>query len=314
MKTVFVRLAALLLVALITASVLCSAAVAQPAITLIRSEECTAEIVHIVALNIQTHVDETQPLQDRINGITAQGGLAVAGHPMVSTLTAPRLLSLSGYTGIEIYNAEVAQTSALLADATARWDAVNSARVLAGKSPTWGFAVDDAHQASDFGAAWIVARSAGSDRSAILSSLRKGSFYATTGAIIEDVEVLASGTSGTIAVTLPQPGNITFRKMGGLVVKRVSSSTSARYTATGCEGYVRVEVSSPAGKAWTQPVRVLSYRTLVNPYAGSGTWYKGSIHCHSTASDGELTPQQVIDWHAANGYGFLAITDHNVVT
>ncbi len=307
-------LAVLLFIALAISPVLSPAASAQSTITLIRSEECTGEIVHMVALNVGAHVDQTQPLQGRIDDIGAQGGLAIAAHPMVSTLTAPRLLSLKGYVGIEIYSAEVAETSQVLANATVRWDAVNASMILAGKALVWGFAVDDAHQAGDFGRAWIMAKSTSPDLSPILSSLAGGHFYATTGALIDSIEVVASGTSRTIAVTLPQPGEIIFRKAGGLVVKRVSSSSSAAYTVRGCEGYVRVEVRGPGGRAWTQPVRVLNARTLANPYAAAGTWYKGSIHCHSTASDGELTPQQVIDWHVQNGYSFLAITDHNVVT
>lgn len=37
---------------------------------------------------------------------------------------------------------------------------------------------------------------------------------------------------------------------------------------------------------------------------------KGGLHCHTTRSDGRVAPDEVIRLHHANGYDFLAITDH----
>ncbi|HEV2122824.1 MAG TPA: hypothetical protein VGW38_08625, partial [Chloroflexota bacterium] len=55
-----------------------------------------------------------------------------------------------------------------------------------------------------------------------------------------------------------------------------------------------------------------------NPWASegnlSGEWLRGNLHCHTTESDGRLTPQQSVDWFAAAGYQFLALTDHNTIT
>jgi len=50
------------------------------------------------------------------------------------------------------------------------------------------------------------------------------------------------------------------------------------------------------------------------PFALPGHWFKGSLHTHTTESDGHWTPAQVIQWHADHGYHVLAITDHNRVT
>ena len=58
-------------------------------------------------------------------------------------------------------------------------------------------------------------------------------------------------------------------------------------------------------------------QTEGNPWAldtEGGGWYRGNLHCHTTNSDGRLTPQQTVDWFAANGYQFLALTDHNRIT
>jgi hypothetical protein len=52
---------------------------------------------------------------------------------------------------------------------------------------------------------------------------------------------------------------------------------------------------------------------FANPFALPGRWFKGNLHVHSTGSDGELTPDEVIDWYQERGYHFLAITDHDVL-
>ncbi|OPX58699.1 MAG: hypothetical protein A4E29_01481 [Methanomassiliicoccales archaeon PtaB.Bin134] len=51
-----------------------------------------------------------------------------------------------------------------------------------------------------------------------------------------------------------------------------------------------------------------------NPYASGGTWYKGQLHSHSTRSDGELGPSDVVARYAGLGYKFIAISDHHSVT
>jgi hypothetical protein len=42
-------------------------------------------------------------------------------------------------------------------------------------------------------------------------------------------------------------------------------------------------------------------------------WLRGNLHCHTTASDGRLSPQATADWFRGAGYDFLALTDHNTV-
>ena len=45
-------------------------------------------------------------------------------------------------------------------------------------------------------------------------------------------------------------------------------------------------------------------------FTGTGRLLKGGLHCHTTRSDGQGTPEEVMRLHAQNGYDFLAITDH----
>jgi hypothetical protein len=38
---------------------------------------------------------------------------------------------------------------------------------------------------------------------------------------------------------------------------------------------------------------------------------KGNLHAHSSMSDGDSPPEEVITWYRRHGYAFLALTDHN---
>ncbi len=43
-------------------------------------------------------------------------------------------------------------------------------------------------------------------------------------------------------------------------------------------------------------------------------WYRGQLHCHTTNSDGDLSPDEVIQKYKAAGYDFVAVSDHNFLT
>ena len=43
-------------------------------------------------------------------------------------------------------------------------------------------------------------------------------------------------------------------------------------------------------------------------------WYKGNIHTHTTESDGDDTPENVVGWFRRHGYDFLVLSDHNHLT
>lgn len=43
----------------------------------------------------------------------------------------------------------------------------------------------------------------------------------------------------------------------------------------------------------------------------NGKFYKANLHCHTTLSDGKMTPEQVRDYYKSNGYSIVAFTDHS---
>jgi hypothetical protein len=46
----------------------------------------------------------------------------------------------------------------------------------------------------------------------------------------------------------------------------------------------------------------------------SAEWYKGNTHTHTINSGGDSTPDEVAKWYRENGYDFVVITDHKMVT
>ena len=45
----------------------------------------------------------------------------------------------------------------------------------------------------------------------------------------------------------------------------------------------------------------------------TGKFYKANLHCHSTMSDGGLTPKELKDIYMEKGYSIIAYTDHNIL-
>ncbi len=43
-------------------------------------------------------------------------------------------------------------------------------------------------------------------------------------------------------------------------------------------------------------------------------WFKGNTHTHTDKSDGDSSPEVVAKWYKNNGYQFLVLSDHNVLT
>ena len=42
--------------------------------------------------------------------------------------------------------------------------------------------------------------------------------------------------------------------------------------------------------------------------------YKANLHCHTTMSDGRLTPEEIKAHYQAHGYSIVAFTDHEKIT
>lgn len=45
----------------------------------------------------------------------------------------------------------------------------------------------------------------------------------------------------------------------------------------------------------------------------AGQFYKANLHCHTTVSDGKMTPEEIKEAYKSQGYSVVAFTDHNVL-
>lgn len=41
--------------------------------------------------------------------------------------------------------------------------------------------------------------------------------------------------------------------------------------------------------------------------------YKANLHCHTTISDGDYTPEEIKKHYMDNGYSIVAYTDHEIL-
>ena len=53
---------------------------------------------------------------------------------------------------------------------------------------------------------------------------------------------------------------------------------------------------------------------MSGPFEMEGNWYKGNLHTHTSNSDGEPSPEEVLEGYKEHNYDFLSITDHHKVT
>ena len=56
--------------------------------------------------------------------------------------------------------------------------------------------------------------------------------------------------------------------------------------------------------------RRIKTKKYLLPYEGK--FYKANLHCHSTVTDGKLSPEEIKEIYMQKGYSVVAYTDHNV--
>lgn len=206
---------------------------------------------HILGLGLRTvgRPPELSTVQEAIDWIAGEGGLAVIAHPSWSGLTAAELLRWEGYVGIEVFNTVCGKLNGK-PTSSVQWD-----DVLARGRCLWGFAVDDYHRHPSEACARVMVKAPALTVDSILAALRTGCFYSTCGPTIEEVQL----ADDTTHVRTSPVREISF--MGQAWVGRNYSApdgeliTEASYTLQGWERYLRLEcVDAEGRRAWTNPV------------------------------------------------------------
>lgn len=49
---------------------------------------------------------------------------------------------------------------------------------------------------------------------------------------------------------------------------------------------------------------------MLTAFSSSGQFWRGNLHCHTTESDGKVTPEEACRRYQEAGYDFLVVTDH----
>lgn len=215
---------------------------------LIDSCEIDAENFHILGIGIKEEINkEGLTPQQVIDRMKQQNAIVIIAHPYWSGITSNKLLQLDGYEGIEIYNKVCERMVGK------GYSNVHIDEVLQERRKVFCFAVDDAHIEADIGCGFIMVKAAELTKDSILTSIKNGYFYSSTGAFINDIII----ENETAKVHCSPAEIIDFIGYNAIGARITSDSLIdyAEYKIKGSERYIRIEITDRYGKkAWTNPV------------------------------------------------------------
>ena len=239
----------------------------------VRGEEVTARAgdksVHVNGLDIKSLVEAYngptvgETLQRNIDGIRAVSGVPHINHPNFGwSLTTDDLRRARNYKIFEIHNGHPSVNNlggGGVPGLEEVWD-----RLLTGGSMVYGMATDDAHvfkdpgnpMVSGPGRGWVMVRAPRLEAGALMQSLERGDFYASTGVVLDDVIATDRNLAVKVKIEGASKYRVQFIGRGGQILTEVTEP-SATYSFKGDEGYVRAKVTESNGRmAWVQPVAV----------------------------------------------------------
>ncbi len=207
------------------------------------SEESITSTRHILNIGGVIDIPNAVP-QQVIDAIVAQNGVVGIAHPQYSGYSTAELVGMSGYS--------------LLADPGASvWDAL----LVSGKHGVYTIDDDDSHcdgvptctKNCDLGynRGWVQVFSDSLSSSAIVSSLRDGNFYASSGPTLS-----LSVANRVITVTTDASSTIEWIGFNGRLLQTKMKSLTDSYSILGDESYVRVRITRDGKHAWSNPLWV----------------------------------------------------------
>jgi hypothetical protein len=213
-------------------------------------------------------------LNRNVAAIRDAGGVPHVNHPNFGwAITRDELQQVRNNRLFEVYNGHprvnnLGGGGALgLEDA---WDAILSNGIL-----LYGIAVDDAHTFKQPGNAdvpgpgrgWVFVRAARLEARTLVEALERGDFYASTGVELSDLHVTPQRMHIAVKPVPSSKYRVQFIGDGGRVLAESPEST-ATYSVTGNEGYVRARVIESNGRmAWIQPVLIPAKRAAASSVA-----------------------------------------------
>ncbi len=214
-------------------------------------------------LGAQTGGSIGDVLQRSIDAIRGVSGVPHINHPNFQwAFTTAQLQQVKNNKLFEIFNGHPTVNNVGGGNVPGMeevWD-----RLLSNGTLLYGVAVDDAHNfkqpgnpmVAGPGRGWVMVRAARLEPRALLESLERGDFYASTGVVLEDIVAGAADLTVKIKPEGTSKYRIQFIGGGGRILSEVGEP-SGRYAFKGDEGYVRAKVIESNGRmAWVQPVQV----------------------------------------------------------
>jgi hypothetical protein len=196
-------------------------------------------------------------IQSMMDEMICKGNMIIMNHPEWSRNKPEDLLKLQGYSAIEIYNHQ-SELDEAAGYGLSYWDYLlrNGRRVF-------GIAADDAHRGdyraaiSEFFGGWVGVQAEELRQESIISALKRGSFYSSSGPEIYDLRVeegqlivKSSPVKYIKFIAYPEFGFTSFNTDG-------APMNSAVYPIKGNERYIRVECIDFEGHtAWSNPVYI----------------------------------------------------------
>ncbi len=231
------------------------------------SDRCDGKPIHLNALNPEYNVlpqggdTVAANLQNNIDAIREAGAVVHINHPNFGwALTSDDLKQTEGCLLFELHNAHPAVNNlggGGYPGVEEMWD-----EILTSGKLMYGIGSDDSHtfrqpenrSAARPGQAWVMVRAAELSVGAILESLERGDFYASTGVELVDYQA----DEREIKIEIKEARNAKYRVLfigGEGRILQESVSSPAVYSVKGNEQYVRARiVDSNGNMAWTQPV------------------------------------------------------------
>jgi len=206
---------------------------------------------HIVLIN-PSQAGETKNLApDDLARFIAPATLTIAAHPYWSGLTARDVAAFPIFDAIEVYN-HVCERTRGKGYSSVHWDELLQTGRLCN-----AIAVDDLHHREDCARGWIMVKASDLTTEAIVTSVKNGLFYASTGV---EVSYFACDETHVVVETASPVKTIDFIGAGPSGERKTAPNTSltrAEFSINPAMEYLRVEITDWAGKkAWINPMRV----------------------------------------------------------